>query len=148
MIGLTFRETMSGGYHLSAEPAVDRPIEFTVRASIPSLRSLVSSPVFTIHGEVFALGLADHKVLRGTLCIDPFRARLLVYAFDFSGNDGEKYSFQGRKTLSQGNPVQAMTVLPGSLHDARGKEIGRALLRFDLRSDLFKFLRSFQLVRS
>lgn len=148
MSGLTFRETMSGGYHLSSAPDVDRPMQFTVRASLPSLRALLGTPVFSIHGEVDAEGFADHKVLDGTLCIDLFRGRLLVYAFQFEGNDGHKYSFQGRKVLSEGHIVDAMTVLPGGIHDDSGAEVGRALLRFDLRSDIFKFLRSFRLVRS
>jgi len=148
MTGLSFRETMSGGYHLSSAPDVDRPMEFTVRVSIPSVLSLLRAPLFSMEGEVVAVGLADHKVLRGTLHIDPFRGRLLVYCFDFEGNDGNKYSFQGRKTLSEGHVIQAMTVLPGGLYDAAGKEVGQALLRFDLRSHLFKFLGSFRLVRA
>ena len=38
-----------------------------------------------------------------------------------------------------------MTVLPASLYDAHGNEIGRATLRFDVRSDLRSFLRSWKL---
>lgn len=147
MIGLSFRETMSGGYHLSSAPDVDRPMSFTVRASIEKLRTALTSPVFSIEGAVVAEGLADHKRLTGTLTIDPLRAKLLVYLFDFEGNDGNKYSFQGKKTLSQGSLIHAMTVLPGLLLDASGATVGEALLRFDLRSDLLKFLRSFRLDR-
>ncbi len=148
MIGLRFRETMSGAYHLSTEPHVDRPMHFTVVARLPSLRSFLTNAVFTIDGEVSAQGFADHKVLHGTLCLDLFRGRILVYQFAFEGNDGQPYTFTGRKTLAEGNPVQAMTVLPGSIHDAAGTPVGRALLRFDLRSDLLKFLGSYRLVHS
>jgi hypothetical protein len=148
MTGVTFRETMSGGYHLSSAPGADRPLQFTVRASLPSVLSLLGTPLFDIHGVVDAVGFADHKVLDGTLCIDLFRGRLLVYSFTFDGNDGKRYSFQGKKTLSEGHMLDAMTVLPGGIHDATGALVGRALLRFDLRSDLMKFLRSFRLVRS
>jgi hypothetical protein len=147
MIGLTFRETMSGGYHLSAAPDVDRPMHFTVRASIPSLRSMLSAPLFSIEGQVFAQGLAEHRVLHGTLKMDPLGEKVIAYAFDFEGDDGKSYSFRGQKTLSEGNPLVALTVLPGGLYDAVGAEVGRALLRFDLRSDIVKFLRSFRLVR-
>lgn len=148
MIGLTFRETMSGGYHLTPAPGMERPMSFTVKVSVPSLRSLLRAPVFTIEGSVFAEGLAEHKPLRGTLTIDPFRAKVLVYIFDFNGDDGTHYVFQGKKTLSEGDVLHAMTVLPGGIFDGAGSEVGRALLRFDLRSDLLKFLKSFHLVRS
>ena len=148
MMGLSFRETMSGAYHLSTTPDVDRPMHFTVVARLPTLRSFLTNAVFSIEGEVSAQGFADHKVLRGTLVLDLFRGRILVYQFAFEGNDGEAYSFTGRKTLAEGNLVQAMTVLPGAIHDASGRTVGRALLRFDLRSDLLKFIGSYRLVRS
>jgi hypothetical protein len=148
MLGLSFRETMSGGYHLCTSPDVDRPMSFTVGASIDTLRSLLGNAVFDIRGAVVAEGLADHKPLQGTLTIDPLRARILVYVFRFEGNDGAEYTFQGRKTLSEGSLLHAMTVLPGGIHRASGEKVGEALLRFDLRSDLLKFLRSFTLTRA
>lgn len=147
MIGLTFSETMSGGYHLASAPDVDRPMHFTVRASLPSLRSVLGAPLFSIDGQVFAQGFAEHKVLKGTLKIDPYREKVIAYSFDFEGDDGHRYSFRGQKTLSEGSLIVAMTVLPGGLFDAAGAEVGRALLRFDLRSDIVKFLRSFRLVK-
>lgn len=148
MIGLTFRETMSGGYHLTPAPGIDRPMAFTIRASVPSLRSLLGGALFAIEGSVFAEGLASHRPLRGTLNIDPLRGKVLVYLFEFDGDDGAHYVFQGRKTLSEGDLLHAMTVLPGGIYDAEGREVGRALLRFDLRGDLLRFLGSFRLVRS
>lgn len=146
MIGLSFRETMSGAYHLCATPDIDHPMHFTVEARLRSLRSLLTNAVLDIRGEVSASGFADHKVLEGTLCIDPLRGRVLVYQFGFEGNDGQRYTFTGRKTLSKGGLVQAMTVLPGGIYDASGHKVATTLLRFDLRSDLFKFLGSYRLV--
>lgn len=148
MIGLAFRETMSGGYHLATSPGEDRPMHFTVQARLPSLRSLLTNAVFSIDGEVHAQGFADHKVLHGTLVIDMLRGKVLVYQFDFQANDGQTYSYNGRKTIGEGSLVEAMTVLPGTIHDKTGQTVGRALLRFDLRSDLFKFLSSYKLVRA
>jgi hypothetical protein len=40
-----------------------------------------------------------------------------------------------------------MTTLPASIYDADGKEFARAVLRFDVRGDLFKFIKSFRLKR-
>lgn len=148
MPGLSFHETMSGGYHLCTSPDVDRPMSFTIRASAGALRSLLGNAVLTIEGAVVAEGFADHKRLEGTLTIDPLRAKILVYTFRFEGNDGAFYTFQGKKTLTEGGLLHAMTVLPGGIFDATGARVGEALLRFDLRSDLFKFLRSFTLTRA
>jgi hypothetical protein len=38
-----------------------------------------------------------------------------------------------------------MTVLPASLYDEAGEELARATLRFDVRSDLGRWLKSFRL---
>jgi len=148
MIGLSFRETMSGAYHLCATPDIDRPMHFTVEARLPSLRSFLKNAVLSIRGEISAVGFADHKVAEGTLCLDLLRGRVLVYQIAFEGNDGLPYTFMGRKTLSKGGFVQAMTVLPGGIYAADGQKVATTLLRFDLRSDLIKFLGSYRLVRN
>jgi hypothetical protein len=102
-----------------------------------------------IEGEVDAEGFADHRHLRGTLGMDLLRTGTLPYAFRFQANDGAAYVFEGKKTVRAGlfalaELAEAMTVLPGSIRDAAGVEVGRALLRFDIRSDLIKFLGSFR----
>jgi hypothetical protein len=38
-----------------------------------------------------------------------------------------------------------MTTLPASIYDADGKEIARAVLRFDVRGNLATFLRSWRM---
>ncbi|MFO0592736.1 MAG: hypothetical protein U0441_34655 [Polyangiaceae bacterium] len=139
---------MSGAYHLCATPDLDRPMHFTIEARLRTLRAFLTNAVLDIRGEIVAEGFADHKALDGTLCLDLFRGRVLVYQFGFEGNDGQAYSFSGRKTLSTGGLLQAMTVLPGGLFDSAGHKVATALLRFDLRSDLIKFLGSYRLVRS
>ncbi|MBK8253308.1 MAG: hypothetical protein IPK82_11670 [Polyangiaceae bacterium] len=148
MIALTFRETMSGGYHLTTNPTADKPISFTIGVTLPSIAAFLSNILCSIEGMVTAEGLADHKHLKGTLHIDPFRARLLVYQFEFTDNSGRRLLLQGRKTLDRGGIVHAMTVLPAGIYDDRGNHIAQALLRFDLRSDLIKFLKSFKLTRA
>ena len=82
------------------------------------------------------------------------RTQTLPYAFRFTANDGAPYFFTGQKTLRVAHLVESMTkVLPGAILDAvhgetqstPGKVVGEALLRFDVRSDLARFLRSFRL---
>ncbi|HZF47666.1 MAG TPA: hypothetical protein VE093_03390 [Polyangiaceae bacterium] len=145
MSGFEFRETMAGSFHLLSAPEVERPMSFTIRARARSILSFLRRPEVEIEGEVDAEGFADHRRLSGTLGLDVIRTGTLPYAFRFTSNDGKACVFSGQKTITARELAHSMTVLPGSLLDESGAEIGRALLRFDLRSDLIKFLLSFRL---
>jgi hypothetical protein len=142
-----FRETMAGSFHLTAAPSDERPMSFTIRARSGRLRDFLRHPVVEIEGEVDAEGFADHRRLEGHLGLDLVRTGTLPYAFQFIANDGQRYSFVGQKTVLLRDLVESMTVLPGAILGDGGEAIGEALLRFDLRSDLLRFLRSFQALR-
>lgn len=144
--GFEFRETMAGSYRLVGAEH-DRPISFTIRARTASLPRFVRRPVAEIEGEIDAQGFADHRVLRGTLAMDVLRDRTLAYFFRFADNEGVPRVFDGRKNLELGSLVESMTVLPGSILDEAGALVASAVLRFDLRSDLVRFLRSFRAQR-
>lgn len=144
MSGFEFHETMIGSFRLCGD-ARDRPMSFTLRCRSPRWIRFLARPEVEIEGEVDAEGFADHRLLRGTLGMDPIRTRKLPYAFRFTANDGAEYTFEGEKTIHALRMVESMTVLPGAILDAAGARAGEALLRFDLRSDLGRFLRSFRL---
>jgi hypothetical protein len=145
-----FRETMAGSYHLLSSPHDELPLSFTIRARSRRLSAFVRRPVVDIEGEVDAQGLADHRMLRGTLGMDLLRTGRLSYAFRFTSNEGAELAFEGEKIVRLGDFVASMTVLPGSILETRSegepRTIARALLRFDLRQRLLPFLRSWQLV--
>ncbi len=144
MAGFEFYETMAGSFRLRGDGR-DRSMSFTVRARSFTWASFLRRPEVDIEGEVDAEGFADHRHLRGTLGMDPLRTRTLPYAFRFTANDGAPYAFAGTKVIRLGRLVESMTVLPGAILDAGGATVGEALLRFDLRSDLARFLKSFRL---
>jgi hypothetical protein len=144
MAGFEFQETMAGSFRLLGE-ARARSLSFTVRARSSTWASFLRRPEVDIEGEIDAEGFADHRYLHGTLGLDPIRTRILPYAFRFSANDGAPHTFAGRKTIHAGRLLESMTVLPGAILDAGGASVGEALLRFDVRSDLARFLRSFRL---
>jgi hypothetical protein len=146
-MGFEFRETMAGSFHLAASPSDERPMSFTIRARSPRLRDFFRRPEVEIEGEIDAEGFADHCRLRGRLGLDVARTRTLPYAFQFTANDGREYAFEGQKTIHAGELVESMTVLPGRIVGGDGEAVGEALLRFDLRSDLLRFLRSFRVAR-
>lgn len=146
-MSLEFRETMAGSFHLTTDPGDERPMSFTVKARAveTGLWAFLKNPEMAIEGEVDAEGFADHRRLQGTLNLDILRTKKMLYAFRFTANDGAIYVFEGKKTIVVSELVESMTVLPGAIKDTYGVEVGRALLRFDLRSDLLKFLRTFRL---
>lgn len=143
--GFVFAETMRGSFHLLSDPARDRAIAFTAVASAKSLRGFARDPVVQIEGDIDAEGIAKGRPLRGSLGLKLLSERRLPYRLTFAGEDGAEYELRGQKDWSALSPIESMTTLPASLYDARGAELARATLRFDLRSDLFRFLRSFRL---
>lgn len=146
MSNLEFWETMAGAFHFVDKPERDLPMSFTIRAKSAPLLRFLRHPEVEIEGDIFAPGLANHRRVRGTLGMDVLRTRTLPYRFQFVGDDGKSYEFKGQKNVSPTALLETMTTLPGSICDEHGKEVAVALLRFDARSDLLTFLRSFRLV--
>jgi hypothetical protein len=142
-LGFMFRETMRGTYFLLADPTNERAMSFTVAVKAKGLRSFAREPVARISGNVVLDGFADGE-LEGTLAFRLHDQRRLIYEFRFVGNDGHPYRFRGQKDVTPLAPIESFTTLPGSLYDGESKEVGRATVRFDLRGDLKKFLRSFR----
>jgi hypothetical protein len=142
--GFEFRETMAGSYHLLSAPDNERPISFTIRARADRMLAFLKRREVTIEGAIDAEGFADHRRLQGTLGLDMIRTGTLPYAFHFTGNDGKRYLFEGKKTIVLHDFAASMSILPGAIRSESGEEVGRAVLRFDVRSDLVKFLKSFK----
>lgn len=147
MSGFAFRETMSGSYHRLDRPTEDHAIEFTISAHVESLRRFVRDRIARIEGEVTMEGLATKRPLSGTLGLKLLDEQRLPYEFTFRGDDGKSYSFRGEKDVLIQTLPDSITTLPASVFDADGNEIARAVLRFDLRGDLFEFIKSFRLKR-
>ena len=145
-LGFEFRETMSGSYHLDDAPGRERAMSFTIRARVFSLVRFLRDRLANIEGEVDLEGFADHRAMRGTLEIDPLLGKKLVYTFGFESDDGRQCRFVGRKTVEFQRLLDTMTTLPGHIVDDTGKTLGSARLRFDARSHLGKWLKSFKRV--
>jgi hypothetical protein len=142
--GFEFHETLSGSFRLRGDDR-DRPLSFTLRARSSRFGKLLRRREVEIEGAIDAEGFAAHRRLRGTLGLDAPAKRTLLYAFCFTANDGQAYRFEGKRTLVPARMVESITVLPGEFVDAAGAVVAEALLRFDLRSDLVRFVRSFRL---
>jgi hypothetical protein len=144
-LGFAFAETMRGNYYLLADPTDERAMSFTLRAKAADFATFAHDPVAHIEGRVVLEGFADDVPLQGSLAFRVNQKRL-TYDFAFAGNDAKPYRFRGQKDFTPLAIIESFTTLSASLYDEGRREIGRATLRFDLRSDLRKLLRSFRLV--
>jgi hypothetical protein len=144
-LGFSFEETMSGTYHLLASPLVERTIAFSIGARVKGIRQFLKDKNARIEGDVDIEGFADKRPLTGTLGLKLLDERRLVYDFMFRANDGHDYRFHGQKDVTVVGLHDTMTTLPASLYDTTGREIGRAVLRFDMQRHLRSFLRSWRL---
>ena len=145
LLGFTFRETMRGTYHLLESPLVERGIEFTVRAKVDGMRRFLRDRTARIEGVVDVEGFATKRPLRGSLGLMLLDQRRLPYDFMFRGDDDREYRFHGQKDVTLIALADTMSTLPASRYDAAGNEIGRAVLRFDIRGDLGAFLKSWRM---
>ena len=139
-LGFEFREALAGSYHTLASPGEEHPMSITVRAQVDDVLHFAIDPTLALAGEIDAQGFADHKPLRGTLEVAPLRAKIL-WDFRFETNDARDARFHGEVDIDLLRPTLTLSQLPGSLFVGE-TEVARAVLRFDLRSDLLRLLAS------
>jgi hypothetical protein len=136
---------MSGSYWRLDAPTEDLAIAFAIEARAKDLRRFARDRTWRITGTIDAEKLATARPLEGTLVFKLMGERRLPYRFTFVGDDGRGYELSGQKEYSGLSPIESLTLLPASLYDERGQELARATLRFDARSDLGRWLKSFRL---
>lgn len=147
MSGFEFRETMSGSYRLASAPDHERAISFTVGARVQKLGRFLRDKQAAIQGAIEMEGFAAHRPCRGTMVMDPVLGKKVGYDLTFVDDAGRTHRLVGQKDVSFLRLLETMTTLPAELFDDAGNKIGTATLRFDARSDLAKFLKSFRPLR-
>jgi hypothetical protein len=141
LLGFYFREKMDGTV-VHAGERFDRPFRFDVDVRAPSVLGFATTAVGVADGTLTIDGLAKKVPARGRLEISPLLHHSIRYVLDFTADDGKKYRFDGSKDTSVRRHVVGWTTLPGKVFDADGEVWGEAVLRFSLRRDLQKLLRS------
>ena len=141
MAGLRFQETLRGGFHFLDDPAAELPVDLSVEIRLDGLRRFAKERTGTVRGHLTIEGFADGP-FDGTVGLAVVAQRRLPYDFSFVASAGKTYRFRGEKAFTIFELAEPVTLLPMSLYDEAGKEVGRATVRFDVRSDLKKALRS------
>jgi hypothetical protein len=142
LLGFYFREKMEGSVQRTGE-RFDRSFRFDFDVHAPSLLGFATTAVGQLTGVVRIDGLARRVPAQGRIEISPWYRRSVRYVFDFTGDDGKRYRFEGAKRVTLRRHLVGWTTLPGHVYDAEGHVWGDALLRFSLRRELRNLLRSF-----
>jgi hypothetical protein len=143
--GFGFSERMSGSWWRLDAPTDERAIAFRIRARAGDVRAFARDKTWRLTGSIDIEGLAADRPLEGTLQFHLLDESRLPYRVRFTGDDGRRYELSGQKEYNGLAPLESLTLLPASLYDEQEEEMGRATLRFDLRSDWARWLKSFRL---
>jgi hypothetical protein len=142
LLGFYFREKMEGSVQRTGE-RFDRSFRFDFDVHAPSVLGFATTAVGDCTGTVKIDGLARNVPAQGRIEISPWLKRSVRYVFDFTGDDGKRYRFDGAKSVTLRRHLVGWTTLPGHVYDGDGNVWGDAVLRFSLRRDLRKLVRSF-----
>ncbi len=146
MLGFQLSEALSGSYYMLDEPLVDRAIHFKVDLGVDGLRAFLRRRRVSAKGTIFVEGIAEGDgegvPATGAVTVRLFEERRIPYDLAFTADDGRELRLRGQRDFFVHDVVDSLTILPASLYDASGTEIGRATLRFDPRRELPVTLRS------
>jgi len=146
-MGFTFAETMAGTFELDAQPGVRHPFKFEVTAHAESTRKHFADGKAQLRGVVHAPPLAEAAEAEGVITIRPIGQRIIRYELSFLGDDGKPYELVGQKDISWRSPLKTFTELPAEILDEEHRRVATCRTSFDVKNDLWSFLRSFRPVR-
>ncbi len=147
-LGFEMKESFSGSYYRLGEPLRDHAISISLRLGVNGMRRFLRERKVEVSGTLFAEQLAERLPegvpLHGSLTMKLFDEKRIPYDLAFDGDDGRTYRLRGQRDFFMHDAVDSLTILPASLYDDAGVEAGRALLRFDPKTELPALLRSFR----
>jgi hypothetical protein len=144
-LGFELSEAASGSYYRLDDPLRDHAIRFSLRLAVDGLRRFARERKLFAEGTVVAEGLAaEGRPIEGTLTWKLLDEKRVPYDLAFEGDDGRTYRLRGQRDFQVHAALESLTILPASLYDEAGVEIGRAVLRFDPKQELPLLLKSFR----
>jgi hypothetical protein len=146
-IGFEVCESLSGSWYRLDDPTTDRAIRYTLKLGVAGLRRFMKERKLEARGTIFIEGLAEGEVdegrpMFGTIVWRLIDEKRVPYDLELQGDDGKHYRLRGQRDFFFHDAVDSLTILPASIYDESGAEIGRATLRFDPRTELPKSLKS------
>ena len=143
-VGFALAESLSGNFYRHDDPLHDRAMSVVLRLDVDGLRRFARDRLVKAEGTIVAEALAEQgRPIAGTLAMRLFDQKRVTYDLRFDGDDGRSHRLRGQREFFL-HDASSITVLGASLYDAADVEIGRAILRFDARSQLGPMLKSFR----
>jgi len=146
LLGVRLALDLRGSFHLFDAPLVDRAVDAHLAFSFDGVTSSVVRREGRVTGRIEAEGLAvGRRVEGGVTYREAGEMQAIVtisFASDAPGFPGEELTLRGFVEVLPVAPLASATTMPFSLYSARDVEIGRGVLRFDLRGDLLSALAS------
>ncbi len=147
--GFELQERFEGTFYFLDAPFEDRALRFSLRIGVDGMRRFVRDKKAIADGVVYAEGLAEGdgegRPASGTITVKLFDEKRIPYDLAFEADDGRVYRLRGQRDFFVHDAVDSLTILPLSLYDDDGREVGRATLRFDPKTELPHSVRSFRL---
>jgi hypothetical protein len=143
-MGFQFAETMAGTVEWDAQPGIQHPFSFEVTAEAASTRDYLQNGKAILRGVVHAPPLVDVADADGVITIRPIGERVIRYELQFCDDSGKAYELVGQKDIRWRAPVHSFTFLPAEILDEEHRRIATCRTMFDVRRDLWSFLRSFR----
>lgn len=148
-LGFQLAESFSGSYYRLDDPLRDRAARLELHLDVDGVRRFLRARRAQAEGRVFLEGLAEGddrrgRLARGSVTLKLFDEKRIPYDVSFEGDDGRRYRLRGQRDFTVHDAVDSLTILPASLYDDDDREIARAVLRFDPRTELGPTLRSFR----
>ncbi len=146
LVGVGFAVPLRGHFHLFDSPLVDRAIDCHLTFELEGMRQSVLRRVGRVSGWVTASGLARAPVLDGAVTYREASEGQAIVTFRFAREGdprpGDTLTLRGFVEILPVAPLTTATTMPFSLYSASDQEIGRGVMRFDLRGDLGRVVRS------
>lgn len=144
-MGFEFAETMSGTVVWDAEPGQTHPFKFEISAHAESTRGHLRDGKVNVRGLLTAPPRANSVDCEGTMTIRPIGQRIIRYELQFQGDDGKHYELVGQKDIRLRALRRTLTFLPAEILDDQHRRVATCETTFDVKNDLWSFLRSWKL---
>lgn len=143
-MGFQFAETMAGTIEWEDRPGVTEPFKFEVTAQAESTRDHLRDGRAVLRGVVTSPPRITSADAEGVITIRLFGEKIIRYELSFLGDDGTPYELVGQKDIRFLSPFRSFTYLPAEILDEDHRRVATCKTTFDLRRDLWTFMRSFR----
>jgi hypothetical protein len=147
-LGFELAESLSGSFYRLDDARRDLTIRLSLRLAVDGMRRFLRERAVQAEGVIIAEALAygdgTGKRVRGALSWKLLDEKRIPYDLTFEGDDGKTYRLRGQRDFFAHDAIGSLTILPATLYDAEGAEIGRAHLRGGAGQELGALLKSFR----